>query len=611
MKSPLIMLAGLTSSSDTWWWTLAAISFSLANLVCSIVVYRTWEFCHLQKNKSRQHTLENEKLLEAKTLLFLTTVSHEFRTPLTLIISPVTELLQTCSEHDKENLTIVQHNARRLLGLADRFLIFSKADSDPDPLKIASLDIVSLCRAVFICFNTQACNKNIYYKCSFQAEKIELFADREKLEIALFNLLSNAIKFTGSEGSVTLSITQTAHHVLIKIRDSGCGIPKHAGNNIFNRFYKSESFLSPVKGFGIGLYLVKKFIEDHKGSIRYHSKMGTGSVFKIRLLKGRDHFSEDVLLQAVSCTSAHVAELTEGLEDLPAKLNDLKPDKSTDRGLPDPFSKSILIVDDHEEIRAYLRKIFSEEFLVYEAADALAALKLVRENLPDMVIADVLMPGMSGIELCCQMKTDPFLNHIPIILLTAGASSENKLRGIEGGADDYITKPFEKELLLARVTSILKTKNNLQAYFHNEITLRPNQRRIPADYQAFIKGCIRIVEAHMADPDFAIKILTDEMGMSHSTLYKKVRSVSGQSLNGFIRSIRLRKAASLFLDTDCTVSEASYAVGINDLKYFREQFSKLFGINPSEYIKKFRAPFHATMTRNASRLKAVKNPQVV
>jgi YesN/AraC family two-component response regulator len=212
--------------------------------------------------------------------------------------------------------------------------------------------------------------------------------------------------------------------------------------------------------------------------------------------------------------------------------------------------------------------------------------------MPDIIISDVMMPGMSGIELCNKVKENPELNHIPVILLTASTSPEIKLKGIEGGADDYISKPFETEVLMARVKGILKTRNNLQKYFFNEITLKSNNLKISQEYKDFLQKCLTIVEKHLNDNDFNIKTLAGEIGMSHSNLYRKIKSISGQSANGFIRVIRLRKAAEIMLTSDCTVYEVAYKVGFNDLKYFREQFSKLFGVNPSDYIKKYRDSFH-------------------
>jgi len=230
--------------------------------------------------------------------------------------------------------------------------------------------------------------------------------------------------------------------------------------------------------------------------------------------------------------------------------------------------------------------------------------------MPDIIISDVMMPGMSGIELCSRVKENPDLSHIPVILLTAITAPEIKLKGIEGGADDYISKPFEKEMLIARVKGILKTRNNLQRYFFNEITLKPNNLKISQEYKEFLQRCIDIVEQHLSDSDFSIKILANEIGMSHSNVYRRIKSISGQSANSFIRFIRLRKAAELFLTTDSTVAEAAYKVGFNDLKHFREQFSKVFGLNPSDYIKQFRNSFHKDQTLNRDLLKKDKSNHV-
>jgi AraC-like DNA-binding protein len=210
------------------------------------------------------------------------------------------------------------------------------------------------------------------------------------------------------------------------------------------------------------------------------------------------------------------------------------------------------------------------------------------------------MDGITGIELCSKIKDDVSISHIPIILLTAISAPEVKLKGIEGGADDYISKPFDKDFLKARVASILKSKNALQKYFYNEITLNSNNTKISAEYKEFLDNCIRIVEEQLTDPDFNIDTLSTALGMSRSNLYRKIKSISGQSPNGFIRFIRLRKAAEIFIDTDKTIQETSYMVGINDPKYFREQFSKLFNMNPSQYIKKFRKPFSNHIQLNST-----------
>jgi YesN/AraC family two-component response regulator len=255
-----------------------------------------------------------------------------------------------------------------------------------------------------------------------------------------------------------------------------------------------------------------------------------------------------------------------------------------------------LLVDDDTQLRQYTAQLFSEKYEIYEAESGEDALRLAAQNTPDLVITDVSMKTMSGIELTQRIKETPALSHIPVILLTGASAKETKLKGVELGADDYITKPFEKEFLLARVESILRNRSVLQNYFYNEITLQKNTLKISPEYKEFLDNCIRIVEQHLDDDQFSIQTLAAEIGMSHSSLYKRVKSISGQSVNAFIRFIRLRKAAELFITTDSNVNQVSIEVGVNDSKYFRSQFNKLFGMNPSEYIKKFRKPFNKSFT---------------
>jgi ligand-binding sensor domain-containing protein/signal transduction histidine kinase/DNA-binding response OmpR family regulator len=593
---------------QTWWAYMSSLLI-IATLIYYYLRYRSNAARLKYEVKIAQISAEKEKELNERKLSFFTNISHEFRTPLTLIINPVKELLFNpgARETETNNLSIVFRNARRLLSLVDQLLLFRKAESESDSLKIVRLNIVNLCKEVFLCFSHQAKSKNILFDFVSETDTIEVFADREKIEIVLFNLISNSLKFTPDNGMVNCYISQTETLVNIEIKDTGRGIAEDIGEKLFDKFYQVQDETPLSGGFGIGLYLVKKFIESHKGNISYTSLNGAGTIFKVCLLKGKEHLSPNFIFEDVIETSVFLDELIESYEEVPGLNKDSGAAKSKKS---DPFdfeSKSMLIVDDNAQMRQYLKQIFSAKFEIFEAADGAEGLDKVYQFLPDIVISDVMMQGISGIELCSRIKEDPILSHIPVLLLTASSSPEIKLKGIEGGADDYISKPFERELLLARVEGILKSKNSLQKYFYNEITLKSNDLKVPPDYKEFLAACIKVVEDNLSDSDFCIKTLADEVGMSHSNLYKRIRAISGQSANGFIRFIRLRKAAEMFLNTDCTVSEAAYKVGINDPKYFREQFSKLFGLNPSEYIKKFRVPFHANITRNIVKVKINKN----
>jgi len=260
--------------------------------------------------------------------------------------------------------------------------------------------------------------------------------------------------------------------------------------------------------------------------------------------------------------------------------------------------QTILIIDDHVELRSYMKSIFKANYAVIQAKDGEEGMLLVKKLLPDIIISEVTLSGINGIDLCRLVKQDTSLSHIPVILLTGDNSPELKLQGIEVGAVDFISKPFDKDLLVARVNGILKIKEELQNYFYSEITLKTDTRKISALHKDFLYQCIAIIEASLLDADFDVKKISNEVGMSYSTLLKKIKAITGQSLNRFIRFIRLRKAAELMIHTNCNVNEAAYQVGINDIKYFRAQFFELFGMNPSDFIKKHRKAFQKSFNLN-------------
>jgi len=258
----------------------------------------------------------------------------------------------------------------------------------------------------------------------------------------------------------------------------------------------------------------------------------------------------------------------------------------------------MVIVDDDSELRGYIKEIFSSQFNIYETDDGMSAFDLIGKEVPDIVISDVVMGKMDGIELCRKVKENAFLAHIPIILLTGSSSEQSKLRGLECGAEDYVSKPFSKELIVARVQNILRSRNRLQQYFFNTITLQPTSS-IEAEQKFFLERCIEIVDQYMDNPEFSVHIFCQEIGMSHPTLYKKIKAISGLTVNVFIRYLRLRKAAELLINTSKTIVEVTYITGFNDLRYFREQFSKLFGMTPSEFVRRYRKPLGNKIIKEA------------
>lgn len=582
------------------WWAYAFYVLLIGLVLYAYLRYKTRQTQLTYQVKLAHMETEKEKELAEKKLSFFTDISHEFRTPLTLIINPLRDFLQNRKEKSESGeLNVVYRNARRLLSLVDQLLLFQKAGTEGDRLNVSRINFYHLSKDVFESFAGLAKTKKIACRFFCDNEYSILYGDREKLEIVLYNLLSNALKFTPEGGRIVFEVKGHEATVDVSVSDSGPGIPPEIGERLFERFYRVSKSQSPSKpGFGIGLYLVKHFVQKHSGQISYQSTPGQGTTFHLQLPTNAARFSDAILTDEPGVGKTElVNELMAVEEEAPAE----EEQPALDEIISD--QKTLLVVEDNKEVRDYVAGIFKAGYRVYEAGSGSEGLTLAERYLPDLVISDVMMENGNGIELCNRIKEAPALSHIPVVLLTAVASDEVKLRGLECGADDYITKPFQKEILEARVAGILKNRSQLQTYFYNEITLKKHDLKISAEYKEFLERCIAVVEKHLQDDDFNIKKLAREIGMSHSALYRKVKSISGQSVSAFVRFIRLRKAAGLMLQGDYNVNEASFQVGIADTKYFRKQFNALFGMNPSDYIKKYRPAFSNDLTLNEKLMK--------
>jgi len=576
---------------QTWW------AYLLYGLVFAGSVYLYIEYARKQERMKFEIKLahlesEKEKNLSERKLSFFTNISHEFRSPLALIIDPLKKAMtQTGGKLPAEDLAVAHRNARRLLSLVDQLLLFRKADSGGDVLKISTIDIVALCNEVYQCFAQQASSREISYPFFAPTEPIQIQGDYEKIEIALFNLLSNAFKFTPPGGRIEFILTETEERVRIEIRDTGVGIPENDLSRVFDKFQQVHAGSKGKAGFGIGLFLVKNFIERHKGTVTCKSAPGEGAIFTISLLKEIPELGEAYIMEGPGRKFELLEELMEEESSVPEDAIGLPSDgKTAEEVVTD--KKSILLIDDNAEILQYLHRLFASRYLLYTTNNGMDGFRLAEEHIPDLIISDINMTGMDGIELCTKIKQSGSLGHIPVILLTAATTSETKLKGIEGGADDYFTKPFDSEHLSARVETLLKNRNILQRYFLDSITLKESTVKVPKEYQDFLRKCITTIEENIDNEEFTMKKFSKAMGMSHSRLNQKVKAISGQRLNAFIRSIRLRRAAVLMLTENVNVSQAAYQVGINDMRYFREQFVGIFGITPSEYIKKYRQSFN-------------------
>jgi ligand-binding sensor domain-containing protein/signal transduction histidine kinase/DNA-binding NarL/FixJ family response regulator len=591
---PLIIKITILSPWYLTWWAMLGYAAVVLTILYLFRLNRIRQIRLQYEVQLANAGIEKEKELNEKKLSFFTNISHEFRTPLTLIINPIKDLLNAEDQNGKPELGTIYRNARRLLGLIDQLLLFRRTETENDSLRIVKNDFLALCNDMFACFIQQAKAKNITY--TFQAEDdgITLYGDREKIEIALFNLISNAFNFTPDNGKIEVVVRQDERAVSFQIADNGTGSGEELTGKLFDKLYQNKDNGSLKNGFGIGLYLVKTFTEQHGGKISHAVTGGGGLTFVLELLKGTAHF-----------TAQQLSELSDnGVAFISGRM----PEAISETVIPEENvphlellisnQQTILIIDPNTEIRSYIRNFFKTSYVVIEAKDGDEGLALVRKNLPDIIISDVIMEGLTGIELCRQIKQDTSLSHIPVILLTGDYTPELKLKGIEVGAVDFIRKPFEKDLLMARVNGILKIKAELQHYFYSEITLKTDTRTISEIHKDFLYQCIAVIESNLLDPDFDVNRISREMGMGYSSLLKKIKSITGQSVNGFIRFVRLRKAAELMIHTNCNVNEAAMQVGINDIKYFRAQFHKLFEINPSDFIKKHRKAFQKSYHLN-------------
>lgn len=576
------------------WWAYIIYAVFLIGVVYVYILYNKRQERMRYEIKLAHLESEKEKELTEKKISFFTHISHEFRTPLTLIINPLKELTkENISDEFHKKTLMIQRNAKRLLSLVDQLLLFRKVESVDQQMRIEHFDLAEVCNEVYLSFHQHAVSKQINFLYQKADQEIPVYADKEKIEIILFNLISNAFKYTNNKGEIELSIKEQDNKLNISVRDTGSGIPAETGTKLFESFYQADNTdKASQTGFGIGLYVSQKLAEAHHGSLSYTSEVGKGTIFTLTLLKGKAHFGKQHISEELKTNQTILQELVEEPETEPTLADEIETKKNQSKVIDKITSgmPTMVVVDDNAELRGYIRQIFADMFTVYEADDGSTGFELIRKELPDIVISDVMMKQVNGIELVKRIKETSSLAHIPVILLTASSSGDVKLKGIEGGAEDYITKPFDKEFIVARVKNILKGRNRLQEYFFNTVTLKPTAL-ISGEHKEFLEACIAIVEKHMADPDFNIQTFCKEIGMSHPSLYKKIKAISGLTVNVFIRYLRLRKAAELLITTNKTIVEVTYITGFNDVRYFREQFQKLFELKPSDYVKKYRKPF--------------------
>ena len=569
------------------WKTKAAIFSYFVLLLTALIVLRYLilfkerirvRYDQERKEARRRHELD---LLKIK---FFTNVSHEFRTPLSLIIAPLEKLLKKPdNETLRSQLKLMYRNSRRLLNLVNQLLDFRRMEVQKIDLKPAYGDIVIFINEIFQTFTDLAERKHISFTYKTSHEEFFTWFDHDKLEKIVFNLLSNAFKFTPEGKSIEINMliepakknlqqpeeSESAYdRVILEVIDTGLGIPSKNIDRIFDSFFQSDMPGNLIsQGSGIGLSLTKEFVQLHNGTITVQSEPGKGSCFTVIL---------PLYKRSLGSSS--------GLADLPEKI--LIPDVEEESAIKQVAGKKralVLLVEDSDDFRFYLKDNLKEKYTIIEAGDGKEGILKAVGNMPDLIVSDVMMPGVDGFELCRQLRTNPNTSHIPIILLTARMSEQKKLEGFETGADDYITKPFSFEMLESRMNNLIEQRERIRSTFQQHFKIEPGEIGITSLDEKLIGKALKLVEENMANPEFSVEKLSRELGMSRVHLYKKLTSLTGKTPIEFIRIMKLKRAAQLLGKSQLTVSEIAYEVGFNDPRYFSKYFKTEFGVLPSQY----------------------------
>ena len=514
-------------------------------------------------------------------------ISHEFRTPLTLILGPLEEMLEEQSSRRPTEKTVkmMQRNANRLLDLVNQMLDLSKVDAGSMKLELAEADLLKSLLVWCASFSSMADKKEIQFKQIIPEDSLFTWFDRDKIEKIITNLLSNAFKFTPPGGLVTCSVMPSKNNtsIQISVADTGKGIAPEEQKKIFDRFHQVEKPGEPERvGTGIGLALTRELVDLMHGDIRVHSTVGHGTTFVVDLPLGKGHLDES----EYTIVSSHDVRETQKT-DVDVESQD-QPciDSPDDDTLEESKLPLVLTVEDHADIRTHIREHLEDGFRVIEASNGEMGLNKAIECIPDLVITDLMMPKMDGVEMCQRLKTDERTSHIPVIMLTAKAGVDDRIEGLETGADAYVTKPFHIKELRIRVKKLIEQRQLLRERFSKDIKLEPKDIAVTSADETFLNRALEIIEEHMGDSEFEVRTFQDELGMSRMQLFRKLKALTDQSPSEFIRIIRLKRAAQLMEQQYGNVAQITYEVGFNNLSYFAKCFKELFGDSPSEYMKK-------------------------
>ncbi|GLR17278.1 hybrid sensor histidine kinase/response regulator transcription factor [Portibacter lacus] len=575
------------SVSPPWW--RSPFAYVLYFLLFCTVLYGIIKIIAIKAKYDHDIKLERlersqvEEINQLK-LNFYTSISHELRTPLTMIISPLEQLMKSANDNqNKQSYEFIMRNAKKLLSLVNQILDFRKHESLNLELKLKTMDFIDFTNEIIINFTSLAKRNDVTLTFDSGIEKLYMAFDEEEMEKLYNNLISNALKHTPSGGTIHVSVKNKLvdNRVLISISDTGRGIKEKDLKRIFERFYQGENHAE--SGYGIGLSIVDAIVKIHEGEIRITSEFEQGTTVEIEIP-----------------TDLQVA-IEHKTSELPEANPDVLPGITLDETLKAAFvseeikevRKKILIVEDNIDIKEYLKINLETEYDVSEASDGIVGFNIAMHEVPDLIISDIAMPLKDGLELCKDLKGNMVTSHIPVILLTARTSLNYKLNGFDYGVNAYVTKPFNMELLKKRIKSLIEYEEILKQKYSIKNNSLASEIKVAQPVEdtfenKFIKQLVNIVNEHISDSDFSVEDIAKAMNMSKIQLYRKMKATLNETPNAFIRIIRLKKAAQLLETSDLNISEITYNVGFNDLKYFREKFKEEFKMNPSAYRKQLK-----------------------
>uniref|UniRef100_UPI003FEE2A2D hybrid sensor histidine kinase/response regulator transcription factor n=1 Tax=Segatella copri TaxID=165179 RepID=UPI003FEE2A2D len=583
-----------------WYASIWAKLFYLLLLIAAIMLYLCHRKHQMEDLLILQQHIHAEEMGEAKIKFFMN-ISHEIRTPLTLIITPLLSLIKEDKEPHRQGIyEIIRKNSERILHLINQMMDLRKIDKGQMVMRMCKTDMVSFINEEYDLFKQQAIAKSIDFEYQHDCEELPVWIDRNNFDKVIINTLSNAFKFTPTAGHILLSLTHTGHHAYISIKDSGIGIPKDKLETIFQRFYQTPADPNERNvGTGIGLDLTRSLVELHYGTISARnnegekgSKFEHGSEFIIRIPLGKDHLKPEEIIEEEEMKKEQNKELAEAEQEEQLAENNDQPAETLNNSYTTPASAKgakaeIVIVEDEEDIQEYLKAQLSSDFKIRTYPNGKVALNEILKNKPDLVISDIMMPEMDGTTLCAKLKSNINTNDVPIILLTAKSREEDQLEGLQTGADAYILKPFNMDILHRNIINLLTVRRTLRNKFtgNESQNHQVEQIEMQTPDNSLMQRVMEVINENINDSDLSVDMIAQKVGISRVHLHRKMKELTNQTPHSFIRNIRLQQAAKLLKDGKQSITEVMYACGFSNSASFSTMFKNLFGCSPREYMQ--------------------------